>query len=363
MVDSDKNRNLEELLAENEQLRAEKALLQGELEKQRQKQGGKLFPRRSTLTWILILLTCFSAILAPIAIWARWSFLDTNNFADIAAPLAANEIVAKSLSEEVASRLFVQLEMQKHIKEALQEALPDKLDFMAGPIAGGLQTLTQRITYEAITSPQFQSAWDRILRYAHSTVVGIIRGDRALAVRSNGEVVLDTAELMEDVRSRLVGAGLQFLERIPLPQRAGEVVLFKSAELGYLKTGLELLDTLNWLLPFLFLVFLLAAIVIAEDRRKALMCLSIALAVAMAVSLLLLNLAEGKLLAEVRNPNNIAAAKVIWNGVTASLVHANVSMLILGVVAATALAVAGPYAWAKRVRIQARNSLALQFRR
>jgi hypothetical protein len=271
--------------------------------------------------------------------------------------------VARSLSDEVAGRLFVQLEMQRRVREALQEALPDRLGFLAGPIAGSLQALTQKITYEVITSPQFQAAWEKVLRLAHSAAVGIIRGDRSLAVSRSGEIVIDAGELMRNVRGRLVGAGLGFLEMVPMRSDAGEIVLFRSAQLAKVKQGLDILDALNWLLPLLFLVFVAAAVSIAGDRRRVLMWLSIALAAAMVLSLMLVNLAEAELVGEVKNPGNVGAVRVIWNRVTADLVRANVVVLILGIAGALACAVAGPYAWARRARHKAERFLALHIER
>jgi len=279
--------------------------------------------------------------------------MDTNNFANIVAPLTADETVARALSKEVAGRFFVQLEINKRVKEALKEALPDKLDFMAGPIANSLQTLTQNMTYEVITSPQFQAAWDKVLRVAHSTAVAIVRGDRSLLIGRNAEVVLEAADLMWNVRGRLVESGLRFLEKVPISSEATKMVLLTSSQLRLIRARLEILETLNWLLPLLGVVFFAAAVVISDDRRKTLMWLSIALALAMVLSLMLLNLVEGELLREVENPANVSAVKVIFNKVTANLVRINGGLLILGIVGAVAFALGGPYPWAIRARQKA----------
>jgi len=363
MADNDlesRKPSAEELQAEIEHLRAEKAALQAELVKQKQKPGFRHFPWRGIVAWILIVLACFMAILAPIAVWARASFLDTDNFVNTVGPLIGDETVAKSLSDEVSNRLFAALEIQERVKDAFQEVLPDQLDFIAGPIASGLQTLTQKITYEVITSSQFQAVWDKILELAHSNAVGIIRGDKAITISSNGEVVLDVGELATNVKDRLVDAGLTFLEKVPIPQSSKTIVLFTSSQLGMVKTSVEILDTLNWLLPLLALIFFAAAVLVSEDRRRYLMISSAALAIAMALSLMILNLAKGELLGQVKNPANLDAATIIWNQITANLIKANVGVLTLGIVGALAFAIAGPYAWAAWVRRKAEYLFALQ---
>jgi hypothetical protein len=63
-----------------------------------------------------------------------------------------------------------------------------------------------------------------------------------------------------------------------------------------------------------------------------------------------LNLAGGELVQAVKNPNNLGAAMVIWNKVTAGLVQANMAGLMVGIVGTIAFALAGPYPWALRIR-------------
>jgi hypothetical protein len=93
------------------------------------------------------------------------------------------------------------------------------------------------------------------------------------------------------------------------------------------------------------------------------MWLSSALAAAMVLSLMLVNLAEGELLGEVKNPGNVAAARVIWDRLTENLLRTSLAVLFLGIAGALAFAVAGPYAWACRTRQKAEQFLPLQFKR
>jgi hypothetical protein len=358
-----KNPSTEELQAEVERLRAEKYALQAQLAKQVVKKK-RHFPWRGIIAWILIVLACLMAIVSPIAVWAKTTFMDTDKFVSTVGPLIEEEEVAKALSDEIANRLYVGLDIQRRVEdalnsvtEAIQEAVPDKLDslagkldFIAGPISTGLQTLIQKITYEVLTSSQFQEAWYKILEASHSTVVRIINGEGAISIGSEGEVMLDVGELANNVQDRLVEGGLTFLEKVPIPDKITSIELFTSSQLGMAKTGIEILNTLNWLLPLLALLFFAAAILISEDRRRYLMIAGAALAVAMAFSLMVLNLAKGELLGQVKNPANLEAATIIWNQVTAQLIKANVGLLFVGVIGAVGFAISGPYKWAVWLR-------------
>jgi len=361
MADNDlesKKPSAEELQAEVERLRADKAALEAELAR-KQKPARGHFPWRGTIAWILIVLACLMAILAPIAVWAKTTFLNTDNFVQTVGPLITDETVAQPLSTEIADRLFIGLDIENRIKEALQEVIPDKLTFIAGPISSGLKSLTQKLTYEVLTSSQFQTVLDKILRVTHSTAVGIIEGDKAVSVSSGGEVTLDVGELVTNVKNRLVDAGLTFLEKVPIPEIDKTIVLFTSSQLGMAKQSVDLLNTLGWFLPILALVLFAAAVLISEDRRRYLMIASAALALAMALSLMVLDLAKGELLGQVKNPANLDAATFIWNTVSANLIKANVGLLTLGIVGALGFAIAGPYAWAVWLRRKSEYLFAL----
>ncbi len=335
--------------AEVERLKAEKAALEAELAKQKAK-SSRPFPWRNTVAWILIVLACLMAILSPIAVWAKTTFLDTENFVETVSPLVTDETVAQPLSTEIANRLFIGLDIEGRIKEALEEVLPEKLTFIAGPISNGLQTLTQKLTYEVLTSSQFQTVLDKILQVTHSTAVGIIEGDRAISIESGGDVTLDVGELVANVKDRLVDAGLTFLEKVPIPEIDKSVVLFNSSQLGMAKQGVDLLNTLGWFLPPFALILFAAAVLISKDRRRFLMIASAALALAMALTLMVLDLAKGELLGQVKNPANLEAVTFIWNSVTTNLIKADVGLLVLGIVGAVGFAISGPYRWAVWLR-------------
>lgn len=80
------------------------------------------------------------------------------------------------------------------------------------------------------------------------------------------------------------------------------------------------------------------------------MASGIALALAMAVSLIGLNYAENYLLGRIEVPANLTAAQVVWTGVVHSLVQILAGILALGVVISVGAAIAGPYRWAVWVR-------------
>jgi hypothetical protein len=335
----------EELQSEVERLRAEKAALQAELDKSK-KTGARHFPWRGVIVWVLIVLACIMALFAPIAIYVRSTYLNTDSFVSTVAPLIQEEEVATAVSNQAAQALVDGL----RIEDRLKNALPEQLSFIVGPVSSGVEELTRRLTREVVTSDQFYWVWERALRLAHQTAVGIIEGDRAVEVSSQGEITLDVGELLTNVRDRLVQAGLSFLDKVPIPQRSRTIILFQSDQLGAIKQIVSLLNTLYWVLPFLALLFFAAAVVISRDRRRALMICGAGLAIVMAISLLAMNITKTQLLGNIQNQTRFAAAQVVWSDLIHNLVALSWGLFALGAVVASGSAVAGPYGWAVWLR-------------
>lgn len=338
--------NEERLKAEVDRLKVENASLQAELQG-KQIEGRKPFPWRDFLAWVLVVLAFITAVAAPLASWSHDYMLDTDRFIDTIAPLVREDAVAQAVSERAAEALIEGLE----VEELLEGVLPEAISFIAAPIGNSIQSLAQRSAKAILQSDQFYWVWERILRLAHSSAVDAIRGGGALEVTRQGDIVLDLGELLQNLKKRLVDSGLGFLDRVPVPRRAGMIVLFTAEELGMARGGFHLLDTLNWVLSFLAVLFFAAAVAISTDRRKFLMASGIAVAVAMAVSLISLRFTRNQLLGKVELEANLMAAQVVWSALFRGLVQVQWGLLCLGVVVAAGTAVAGPYGWANRLRV------------
>lgn len=329
--------------SELEKLRAENIALKKELVTKKKPRGSFW---RSFLVWLLIVLACLTAFGGAIAIWMRATTLDTDTFVNTVAPLIQEDAVATVVSNEAVKALFKEAEITKY----LEEELPEDLKFIADPLSSGLETVAEFAAKKILMSDQFQWVLEKMLRLAHSEAVAIITGEDAVKLTEEGKVILDVGELLTDVRDQLVADGMGFLKDISIPESAGQLVLFEADDLGIIKSTVNLLDTLHWILPLLALVLFAAAILIAKDRRKALLGAGVGLAIAMALSLVVLRLARADLLGQIEDKGIQEAAGIIWNRVLSGLVGTNWGALALGVLVAIGAAIAGPYDWAVSLR-------------
>jgi hypothetical protein len=332
---------LDGLRKEVERLEAENLRLEGELQRKIIKES-KPFSWRNLVAWILVVIAFIMAIGAVPATWAHDYLLDTERFVDTVAPLIKEEEIARAISERAADILVEELD----VEDRLKRALPEEIDFIAGPVSNGVQSLAQRSAEFILTSEQFYWVWERLLRASHATAIAAVRGEAALKLTEEGDIVLDLGELLRNTKERLVEEGLTFLERVPVPEDTGTVVLFTAEELGVARGGVHFLDILNWVLPALALLLFAAAVIISTDRRRFLMASGICIALAMAISLIALNYSKNYLLGQVEAETNLVAAQLVWTRVFHNLVSVQAGILALGVVVAAGAALAGPYRWA-----------------
>ncbi len=275
---------------ELEQLRKENEALRKKLEGR----GDAVAKRRWHPDWrgffayFLVVAACLLALVGVFAPWLRATALDTDVFVSKVGPLVSRDEVATVIADKAVNQLFSKLDVEGRVKRNL----PEGIRFTAGPITDGAESLARKAALEILESDQFRWVWEKALRFAHSTTVGIIRGEKAIEIQSGGVVVLDIGELLNNVQDRLVQAGLTFLDKVPIPQSAGQVTLFEADQLGALKGGVHLLDTLYWLLPLLALLCFVGAVLLARDRRKALMAAGIGLAIVMGVALVVLGVTK-----------------------------------------------------------------------
>ena len=345
---------------EIEKLRAENEALKKRVEASPAPARGHHFWRSFTV-WLLIILACVFSILGALSIWVKTTTLDTNTFVNTVAPLVKDDAVAKAISEVAAKQLFAKYDVSGRLKTGLENfskvieqaapkdlPIPDiNLSFIAEPISSGLQNFAAATARKVLQSDAFYKVWSEALRLSHTAAVNIVKGKSGKVLTSQGDtVVLNLAPLLDQVKSRLADAGLGFLDKVQVPANFGQIELFTSEQLGAAKGLVHLLDTLSWVFPLLALICFVLAVVIASDRRKAVLRSGIGLAIAMLVVLVALKVTHNQLLGLIKKPDILAAAEVIWGTILHGLKQAIWGLLTLGVVAAVASGIAGPSSWA-----------------
>lgn len=265
------------------------------------------------LMGLLIALSCFMVVLSGVAIWAHSTVLNTDRYVAIVAPLAKDPKVLQELSDYVAAQVVTATDLQARV----QQRLPERLDFLAVPIAAAVDDFISKQTYKVLNTEQAYNLWIKINRVAHAQIVALLRGESTYAYIQGNDVKLNTlpliSQVLVEVNNRLPGwlasrlnppviapetpvdqASQQLAAWLgrPLPADAGQVTLLTSEALGPAQTAVKWMDRLAIILPIVTAVLIAVAIVLSHRRRRTIIELAIGVAVALIVLRVVLNRLE-----------------------------------------------------------------------
>ena len=241
------------------------------------------FDGRSFGAWVVLIVAALLLPLALTAFWAQRTITDTERYVATVAPLAQDPTIKEAVGTKVSTVLIDQLNAQQRIQELLVDY--PKLSALSVPIASGVNSLVQRTVTEVLDSDQFANVWVTINRQAQQAIVNALEGktDGAVTV-TNGQVVLDTGELITLVKQALVDRGLSFAANIPVPPVADrQIVLLQSQELQRAQTFYQLGQPVAQWLIYVVLLMFVGAILLSRNRPKTTIAVGVAIILGMLV--------------------------------------------------------------------------------
>ena len=254
-----------------------------------------------------------------LGLWAKRQALETDNWVDTSADLLEDEQIRSALGVFIVDRLYD----SEAVQDRLEEALPPRLDGLAGPAAAGLKEIARRNAPRVLGTAAALNAWETANRTAHDTLLDII--DDGVFGR---DVSLDLKSLVEEVAS---GTGLPASAAQRLPPNVANLQIATPDELDNVRDLLHLFETLVWMLLALAVACFVGAIALAGDRRRTVLNLGGCLMFA-GVAVLAFRTLAGKYvvdaLAEAPNAHDIADDA--WGIVTRLMVDVAQGSLLFG---------------------------------
>src|SRR5947207_1542548 len=101
---------------------------------------------RRALVATLVIVSVVLVPLAGLSIWVRNLVLDTNHYVDTVAPLAKNRAITDVVAKRATDRLFQEVDVEAEAKDAL----PERAQFLAGPLSSGVQTFAHTAVERAL---------------------------------------------------------------------------------------------------------------------------------------------------------------------------------------------------------------------
>jgi hypothetical protein len=274
--------------------------------------------RRIGVTALLILGTLLWTAFG-LGLWAKRQALETDNWVDTSADLLEDEEIRSALAVFIVDRLYD----SETVQARLEEALPPRLDGLAGPAAAGLKEIARRNAPRVLGTAAALNAWETANRTAHDKLLDII--DNGVLGR---DVSLDLKSLVEEVAS---GTGLPASAADRLPPNVANLEIATPDELDNVRDLLHLFETVVWVLLVLAVACFAGAVALAADRRKAVLKLGGCLMFA-GIAVLAFRTLAGKYVVDslAEAPNAHAIAGDAWGIVTRLMVDVAQGSLLFG---------------------------------
>ena len=272
---------------------------------------------------ILIFLGVILLTLANLSFWAWFTLLNTNGWVAAVGPLSKDPTVSGMVSQYVVSGLFEGADIQT----TTAEALPPKLQILAGPLVVGLEQVAGQAVNALIVSDGFNTAWVAVNRTGHTAVMKVLKGEGDRLYFKDGNLTLDFNDVYNYVEDRL---GVTDLDLVPQVEE-GRLVLFSSYQVAVLQEVVSYLNAFGLLLPLLTIVAFLVAVWVSLWRRQTTMWIGIGMVIAMFISLIVFAGVRSSALVSVQDPLLRELGRAIVNVLTHGLMVQTIFMMIVGI--------------------------------
>jgi ABC-type multidrug transport system fused ATPase/permease subunit len=252
------------------------------------------------LASVVAVLACLSIFVSTVAVWSHNTLLNTDAWVETVGPLVEDPAVTDAVT-------FVWTAAAA--EKVAQQALPDKAQFLAAPIANALNSFVLAETKKLLQTQQFQDLWYKVNRVAHENAVKILRGEPVRGFQAeNGTVTLNilpllstTMQAIDQKVPKLFGdqpiptitmetppdearARLSAVLPVTLPDNFGVYTVFQSDQLAAAQQAVKIFDKLVVVLCILSVALVAAAIALATRRRRMVIGLAVGVVLAMALA-------------------------------------------------------------------------------
>jgi hypothetical protein len=209
--------------------------------------------RRRKTVFALIAIASLIGFLAVFAIWANRQLLETDTWNNTSTQVLENPEIRSQVAFTIVDALYANVDVQAE----LQQALPPRLQPLAGPAAAGLRELTLRLANNALQRPRVQELWKQANRNLHGRLVDVIEHG------GNEDVNLDIGTIVGQIGQQ---AGVDASGRIP--PGVAEIEVLPNDSLSAVQTAVKILRGLAIVLTLLMLALYALAIYLANGWRR-----------------------------------------------------------------------------------------------
>jgi hypothetical protein len=365
-----------------EELAAENARLKEELERQRGERGAVRARKvRRVLTVILVVLTSLSVVASTVGVWFDRTIWNTDRYVALVAPLASDPAVTGPLAIRLTDEVFTALDLEQRVGEVVAAIpkLPSQAQFLVGPITNAMHNFVLQQVSAFLASQTFRDLWVQLNTRAHEKIVALLQGDYAQLPNvsiQGGQVQLNLIPAVFQVIKQLIPAlginvtlpdlpanldtsgAISFIAShlgVSLPPDFGQLTIMSQDQLSTYQTAARNVHRLAYALVALSVVLFALTLVVAVNRRRALIWLGLGIAVGLLIGGPTIRAIEGQIGNAITSQGGRAAARDVFAQVTTGLRHLGVLIVVVGLLVALVAHLAGRPAWFESAKAKGRE--------
>ncbi len=299
---------------------------------------------------VLVYVAAVLITITTVVVWSTRTVLNSDRFATTISSSLDDERVTNALATYITGQITTAIDLEQIAKDLI----PGERDLLAAPLAREATNFINTRVLAIVESDQFAKWFTTVVSKAHDLAIHIAKGQSGPVINAeDGSVVINVAPAIAAVLTQLGADGLvdrlanmpklednpevaDVITRIAtalniqIPDNFGQITVMQSDTLSRVQDTFRTFRILVWILLLVSLVLVVAAVLIADDRRKALIDLGIGVIVANAIAWILFARIGAK------ETEGHPAAAAIVEVLRDSLLHA---LLIMALIAAAVVLV------------------------
>ncbi len=308
-------------------LRAERDALAQEVETLRTHRNGAV---RKVAVGVLVVISWLALALAPVAVWARNTVMETDRWVAIAGPLAEEEAVQAALATWATDQLDALVQPQ----QILTDALPDRADVLAAPLASAITGFVRDKVLEYLRTDEFARLWANAVARAHELAMRVLEGDAPNVQATGDRVTINLVPLLQRVLDRITSASPELFGRtidipdidlddipadaaqrlgaavgVDVPDDFGQFTVYDDGKLQQAQDAIRLLSRGVYLIVALAVIAPVAAIWLSRRKLGTATLVAVGTLFGLVLVRRLLYVVDGMIVDKVRVPENVGAVE------------------------------------------------------
>jgi hypothetical protein len=307
---------------------------------------------------LIIVIASLFFVFSIAGYWLKSNIVDTDVWVSKTSEIIKDPSVQNDVSTVLTDTIFTKFDVDKYVAELL----PEKAQPLAGSISGGMKSMTQKEIVKVLQSQAFINAWGKLNRAAHSGLINSLenasnntqaKGD--LLYFNGDKLMLNIQPIYSNIRDKLASAGLGFVNNISPAQINQQILITEIKQMPAVLFGFKVINSAGLLMLIPMLIFGVIGLLIAIDRRRALLIFGVSSIVLLLTNVQAVYLLKYPFMSAINNAlqsDGSNSAQSIFNIYTSDLIYLDHLAIILMVILVIFAFLAGPAKVSVWIRMQ-----------